>query len=152
MARFTRTFPPPQVRGDYTKFRPYVREDFQRLCAYCLVPEDDAQGPEGFQLDHFRPQKKFEDEINNFYNLYYCCYVCNQKKSHHWPSEELQQGGFYFVDLCVDNFDDHYNQLEDGTWQPLTPAAKYTIDTIKLNREHLVRLRQRRAREGVYYR
>lgn len=131
----------------YRNFRPHVRKDFRESCAYCLLHEDHAAGVENFELDHFRPRKYFRNQVDDFYNLYYSCHPCNHVKHQHWPSAELEVRGIGFVDLCKENFEDHFRELPDGRWEPLTPSADYTIKVIRLNRPHLVRIRLRLKRE-----
>jgi uncharacterized protein (TIGR02646 family) len=142
MAQFLRRNPaPPLKRKDYRLFRLAVREDFHETCAYCLLSERWAAGVENFELDHFRPRAVFPQLLLNYYNLYWSCHVCNRIKHALWPSPALQQRGITFVDLCVDNFDDHFLEDPSGRWLPRTPSAEYTIDVLRLNRPHLVTLR-----------
>ena len=143
MAHFERTNPAPTVKGDYRSFRPYVRRDFKQYCAYCLLHEDNAAGEENFELDHFHPRKQFKAIEKDFYNLYYSCHPCNRIKWHQWPTPELQAKGIGFVDLCKDNFEDHFREKPDGQWEPLTESARYTLKAIRLNRPHLLKLRER---------
>lgn len=150
MARFQRTSPaPPLPDGkDYTFFRPDVRKDFERCCAYCLRHEDHCGGVDHFELDHFKPQKRFPDLINEFSNIYYCCHRCNKRKSVSWPKEQEQVAGYYFVDLCHDDFETHYQLRSDGRLELLTTAAKYTEKTLKLNSPELVRERANILKDG----
>ena len=141
MARFARTKPCPEVRGGYTAFRPYVRYDFETRCAYCLVEEVNCGGPENYELDHFRPRSLFPEFEHDFYNIYYACHPCNLIKRAKWPSDELRKRGVYLVDLCASDFEEHFQQGDDGVWEGKTLAARYTIDILRLNRPHLVRLR-----------
>lgn len=150
MARFVRTNPAPIVKGDYPAFRPYVRADFERCCAYCYLHEFHAHGEKNFQLDHFRPKDKFPHLRRDFYNLYYCCSVCNgiRSKSNQWPSDALLAKGISIVDLCKDTFEDHYEILPDGRLNPLTKSAEYTIKIIDLNSDHLIAYRRALLNEG----
>jgi len=151
VAHFSRTVPAPEVigSGGYTLFRPFVRHDFSQCCAHCLLHEFWAGGEHNFELDHFRPVSRFPGRERDFYNLYYACHVCNQTKRDHWPSPDLQQRGVHLVDLCRDDFGQHYRlREEDGVLEPLTEAARYTILLLRLNSEHLVRLRAFAARHG----
>lgn len=143
MSHFCRTTPVPEIRSGYQAFRPYVREDFRALCAYCLLPELWAAGEDNFELDHFYPRVLFPERVSDFYNLYYSCHVCNHIKHDKWPSARLQAAGIGFVDLCQDDFEQHFEVSGDGAWKPLTPSAAYTIDTLQLNRGHLVRVRRK---------
>jgi uncharacterized protein (TIGR02646 family) len=140
MARFQRMHPVPNV--GYRKYRDYVRSDFEERCAYCLIKELFAGGPESFELDHFRPKSLFPESEFDFYNLYYSCHPCNNIKHDKWPSRRLQDQGKVFVDLCVEDFEAHFQEQPDGSWKGITPAAAYTIDELRLNRSHLVKLRK----------
>ena len=147
MARFTRRKPAPIVKGRYQKFRPFVREDFEECCAYCCLHEFWAQGDKGFDIDHFYPRREFEkkdpEKEKDFYNLCWSCAACNRKgqKGDRWPSEKEWAKGIRFIDLCTDDFDDHYRVLDDGTIEGLTESARWTIDAILLNRDHLIQMR-----------
>ena len=142
MPHFIRTTPAPEVIGNYSKFRPYVRADFRMCCAYCLIGELFAGGEENYELDHFCPQSLFSERVNDFYNLYYACHVCNNIKRAQWPPQELIDRGIGFVDLCNVDFDQHFQELPDGRWHPLSQSAEYTLRQLRLNRPHLLRLRQ----------
>ena len=141
MAHFLRRRPPPPNKRGYRSYLPFVREDFRRTCAYCLMKELFAGGPHSFELDHFRPQSLFPGEADNFYNLYYACRSCNLIKHVKWPPPELEQRCIGFVDFCADRFEDHFTELADGKWLGLTPSAQFTIDMLLLNRTHLVSIR-----------
>jgi len=148
MPHFPRAASAPQRTGAYSIFRSFVRQDFRACCAYCLLHEFWAGGESAFELDHFRPVSRFPDLEHDYYNLYYACHVCNQTKRDHWPTSEMEQRGISFVDLCRDDFDVHYYVLEDGRLQPLTESAHYTLLVLRLNSEHLIRLRAFAARYG----
>ena len=149
MPHFVRTRPAPQVSGGYRYLRPYVREDFRRGCAYCLLLELLAAGEENFELDHFRPKSLFPQLTNDFYNLYYTCHPCNRIKLDLWPPPELIARGIGFVDLCSDEFSVHFRQQPDGTWLGRTESGKYTIDKLRLNRKHLVAIRRILKQHGI---
>ena len=106
------------------------------------MSEPFAGGEENFELDHFRPKKRFPDLWNDFYNLYYSCHPCNFTKLDHWPAEELQSRGVMLVDLCKDEFATHFSAEPSGELIGLTESGKYTIHLLRLNRRHLVRLRR----------
>lgn len=150
VARFIRTKPAPIVKGGYGSFLPYVRKDFDQCCAYCYFHERHAGGEENFEIDHFCPQWKCLDRINDFYNLYYSCHACNstRKKWKWWPSDEQTANNIGFVDFCVDDFNAHYQVLPDGALKPLSKSAEYTIDRIRLNSDHLKKMRALLLKEG----
>jgi hypothetical protein len=144
MAIFPRRNPPPEPQDHYSKYRPFVREDFAECCAYCLFHEILAGGESNFQLDHFRPKSLvlFAKLMDDFYNLYYACSVCNRYKSVSWPPPELEALGYGFVDFCAEDFSTHFQEELDGSWSPLTLRAEYTMARIRLNRPHLLEIRR----------
>jgi len=132
---------PPFQSKNYQRYRPYIREDFCYCCAHCLMPEHLAAGERNFHLDHFKPKSHFPELRFEYSNLYYSCSVCNQNKGAKWPSSKLQEKGYRFIDTCIENFSSHFSE-EDGKLVPLTPAAEYTQERLRLNSKHLVELRQ----------
>jgi hypothetical protein len=143
MPVFIRRKPAPPEESDYTKYRQLVREDFRECCAYCLLHEILAAGESNFELDHFCPKSlpEFADRINDFYNIYYSCHVCNHTKGRKWPDENLVNLGYRFVDLCGEDFSEHFQEEIDGAWIPLTKPGEYTESRLRLNRRHLVEIR-----------
>lgn len=133
----------PPSEKDYKKYRHKIREDFHESCAYCLMHEIYARGEESFELDHFRPKSRpeFSDLICEYTNIYYACHACNNRKWSHWPSEELQKQGSRFIDTCSELFSEHFLD-DDGYWKPITRAAKYTEQKIRLNSKHNIQIRR----------
>ena len=143
MAHFSRRTSAPEISGqNYRRFRAAVRDDFRSSCAYCLLNEKWAAGKENFEIDHFRPQSLFPQLALSFYNLYWSCHVCNKFKGPQWPSKELQRAGTGFVDLCEEEFADHFTEMPNGVWVGKTLSAIYSIEALRLNRTHLVELRR----------
>ncbi|MCI0691606.1 HNH endonuclease [candidate division KSB1 bacterium] len=139
---FSRRSPAPS-ESNYAKYRPYIREDFRECCAYCLMHETYAGGEENFELDHFRPKSRpeFSGLINEYANLYYACHPCNHQKHNHWPSEELRAKGFQFVDTCNESFSIHFEE-DDGYWNPISNAGRYTEERLRLNSGHKTKIRK----------
>src|SRR5258708_14076381 len=137
MPHFARTRPAPKTSGGYVSFRPFVREDFCRRCAYCLVTKLLAGGDEAFELDLFRPRSRFPELTDDFYNIYYACHKCNQFKSNRYPPPELEARNIGFVDLCTEEFDAHFRVGPDGKCAGISESGSYTIAMLRLNRRHL---------------
>jgi hypothetical protein len=142
MALFKRTRPAPKVKGGSKGLRLVVRADFQCQCAYCLVPDVLHGERDSHEIDHHRPKKTFPELKKDFYNLYWSCRVCNNKKGNRWPSLEEQAEGRAFVDFTQDDFETHYRELPDGSWVALTAAAEYTLEWLRLNRDDLREIRR----------
>jgi hypothetical protein len=149
MPQFVRTTPAPSVAGGNRGLRPYVRADFCRRCAYCLLDELTASGEENFEMDHFRPKSRFPELHDDFYNLYYACHPCNHIKHDYWPPPDLEARGIGLVDLCAEDFATHFRPIDDGRWDGITESGRYTIEILRLNREHLVKVRRLLSLLGV---
>jgi hypothetical protein len=105
-----------------------------------------------FDKDHFRPKKLFGSLANVYSNFYYCCADCNRKKGAAWPNDDQVSNGYYFVDPCEeDPYDKHIHVRSDGTLQEQTNAGKYTIKTIRLDRDtcRIFRVRRIRAKQRI---
>ncbi|MFZ0771003.1 MAG: hypothetical protein WCA49_22865 [Candidatus Sulfotelmatobacter sp.] len=125
-------------------YRAEVREDFCECCAYCLLPELLAGGQDNFELDHFHPKSRPARirDVHDFYNLYYSCHICNHYKANSWPTAALEAIGCRFVDPCGEEFTQHFQPERRGTWSPLTVAGQYAAERLRLNRLHLVQVRE----------
>lgn len=147
MAEFERKKRYIKYNQDECKF--FLRKDFQKQCAYCLIKEADIGNPDNFEKDHFVPQKsgiigrvheKYFGEnfdVNNYYNLYYCCQRCNGRsgKSNKWSSTLL--------DPCTDDiWGKHIKRLGNEVLEALTIEGDEYIRTFKLNSLRAIKIRQ----------
>lgn len=130
---------------DYQRYRELLREDFRQFCAYCIGHENEMGGSDHYEIDHHRPKKKFPELVGKYSNLYYCCRGCNKAKGKQWPSPDLLKLGYRFFDPVAENAYVLHLREEYGKLRPRTRVGKYSIDRIRLNREFLIDLRQRRA-------
>lgn len=121
----------------YNSYKPYLRDDFNSRCGYCNSIDSLSTYSAIFQIDHFIPKKKFEDEydVNDYSNLVYSCPSCNRYKSDTWVSESpfvniIDNKGF--VDPC----DDMYSKLlcrdEFGKIIPTDELGKYIYEELRL--------------------
>lgn len=148
MSRFFRKESPPLFE-DQREYRPYLRRDFRCVCAYCERTETGLGGQEFFEIDHFRPIRKFPEQSRHYPNLYYACGMCNRHKGGAWPTVGLAARGFRFADPCEeDMYLTHLQDVEDGHVRALTACGEYTWEHIGLNRPDVVswRLEKRQAR------
>ena len=144
--QFTRRADIPNV-ADYQGYRPYLREDFLRHCAYCTIHEDELAGEDFYEIDHYRPKSKFPALINEYTNLYYCCKACNKRgaKGENWPSDDLLNAGFRFFDPVAENaYQLHMRETMSGKLAKKTNVGDYSIRILRLNRDGLLNLRRRR--------
>lgn len=142
MSRIIRRELPPRYGKYYRRARPYLRRDFLRRCAYCLIHDEDI-GEGFFEIDHFYPQA--QGGTDDYTNLYYVCRVCNAQKHHKWPSEVEQANGLGFCDPCKEwDYGVHFVEQNTGVLSQKTPKGEYHIDQIFLNRTELIEKRRYR--------
>jgi HNH endonuclease len=134
----------PPAFDDYRKFKPYLRLDFLYRCAYCTIHEYTWGSSVNFDIDHFRPKKKFIALECVYSNLYYACNRCNRLKWQTWPTDEQMAREERFIDPCAESPTRHYHDDGTGVLKADTSAGGYHIKHIRLNREGLVFLRQTR--------
>jgi len=120
----------------------YLREVFRRRCAYCLTPDDRLGGEEGMKVDHFAPESRFPNLILSWDNLYYCCDVCNNRKSN-FPTEAEAALGQRFIDPCTEDPDNHFclarDKNDDCKVVSLSISAEYEVKRLQFNRRPFLR-------------
>ena len=145
----------PGPFAKYGDYKPYLQPLFRSRCAYCISHEDVMGRYDAMQVDHFRPwsRPEFKHLKTKWKNLYYACQRCNRHKWNHWPTTEQNALGFRFIDPCEEDPDDHirltrHPKTDELSWlQHLTPAGRYAIEKIRLNRKQLVDIRRGLARK-----
>jgi uncharacterized protein (TIGR02646 family) len=124
----------PPVLSNYKKYKPYLRSDFARRCAYCHIPELRYGPPRNFTVDHFRPKSRFPKRACHYPNLFYACQDCNAFKGSAWPTRQSRLNGARFLDPCLDDFAAHVKVTDDGSILPITDAGDYMISQLQLDR------------------
>lgn len=145
----------PGPVAKYRDYKPDLQPLFRFRCAYCISHEELMGGYDAMEVDHFRPPNRpeFKHLEKEWANLYYTCRRCNAHKWNHWPTTEEKGRGLRFVDPCEDDPDDHLRMTRhpdtaDFCWlRALTPAGRYTIDKIRLNRKQLIDIRRALVRQ-----
>ena len=141
--RIVRRESPSNYGNNYRKTRPYLRRDFGRRCAYCLV-HDEEIGEGFFVIDHFLPRAR--GGTHDYANLYYACMVCNSIKHDTWPSTEEHADGIGFCDPCQEwDYGVHFVESpQSGELSQETVKGDYHIDKLRLNRVELIEKRRYR--------
>jgi hypothetical protein len=104
-------------------------------------------GPRSKQIDHFDPRRK-KDLIQKYTNLFLASAHCNGAKSDTWPTTQEEKKGIRFLNCCRERdygaviFEDPTTHMLEGT----TPAARWHIEMLDLNADHLITERADRAR------
>ncbi len=70
----------PAGYAAYESYRPWLRDDFDFRCVYCLKRETWGQVTFEFELDHFEPQSVNPQLRLDYLNLVYACRRCNVVK------------------------------------------------------------------------
>lgn len=137
--QMTRSVYETKRTGDYyqyTHYRAAITSDCKERCAYCDISLSES-GHEGFHLDHFRPQKKFPNKINDPYNLVLSCPACNGRKLDHWPLPDNapphdRRSGFLDPFTC--NRSDFFLVQNDGSIVATGGPAPYLVKLLDLDR------------------
>ena len=64
----------------YSSYRPWLRDEFDYRCVYCLFRERWCPILQ-FHLDHFVARVDDETQVTSYRNLVYACPTCNCRKS-----------------------------------------------------------------------
>jgi len=133
------------ARSDYEDYRPELRIDFWFACAYCSIAEIEASGI-SFEIDHYLPRENHKELAHTYENLMYSCRLCNRIKHDEEPDDKMLAKGIRFFRPDQDDPDAHFEIRSIVDIYPLTPVGEYTVEGIRLHREQLKKLRQRRHR------
>ena len=101
----------------YRSFKKDLRKDFNRRCGYCDDHDDGFW--RGFQIDHFIPQTQLQKiQDNDYGNLVYSCFFCNNSKGQDWPSNDelvaVTPARHGYIDPCSNQYDAQYHRDKDG--------------------------------------
>jgi hypothetical protein len=112
----------PQGYAQLDGFRPWLRDEFDFRCIYCLFREQWGRVRGNFDLDHFHPVASYSERALAYDNLLYCCATCNTAKGAQTvPNPEL-------VLLATDVW-----VKDDGSLAARTPAARRLIKVLGLD-------------------
>jgi len=125
----------------YSTYRDEIFEDSEYRCAYCDITNDELGG-EGFQLDHFRPVKRFPLLKSEPTNLVCSCPKCNRYKSDHWPSLHPK---VCFIEPFEVNRNQSFQIAQSGIISHAADRkAVYKIRLLDLNRPSRIQIRRKR--------
>jgi len=118
---------------DYSRYRPWLRDEFTFRCVYCLNRERWMDMRRGFQIDHFIPQKLRPDLHAEYNNLIYLCAACNNLKG----AATLPDPCFVALAACL-------RFHRDGTVEALHPDGDAIIERLELDDPQLIEWRRRK--------
>lgn len=70
----------PAGYATHKRYRPWLRDEFDFRCVYCLKRETWGQITSDFEIDHFKPQSLNPELRLGYLNLVYDCRRCNAIK------------------------------------------------------------------------
>jgi len=117
-----------------------VRAHFHDHCAYCRSPE--ALTVVTFEIEHIQPRSI--GGATSFENLCLSCPSCNRYKSDRtFGSGDQKTHETALFHPQRDVWTEHFSWNEDATKVVgLTPEGQVTIDTLRMNRPQLIRVRR----------
>jgi hypothetical protein len=122
----------PLGHKSYQAYKPWLRDEFEFRCVYCLTRErwrDD--GYNSFTIDHVKPKSSHARLACDYDNLVYACSRCNTLKS-------VKLG---LPDPCRMSLARHLKQ-RSGYFVALTPVGRRLIEYLRLNSTERVEYRR----------
>jgi hypothetical protein len=120
----------PNGYESYSRYRPWLRDEFCFRCVYCLRREVWGRLLGAFHIDHFVPQSRSPALTCEYINLLYLCQACNALKS-----------DLILPDPSAVALADLVNVGEDGAIQALTKEGEILIEQLRLDDEDTTRSR-----------
>jgi hypothetical protein len=118
----------------YEDYKPWLRDEFQFRCVYCLCRERwFPNGDEAFGVDHVRPKSPASALVCDYNNLVYACAHCNSAKRNITGTADPTEYAFGH----------HLEVFDDGTIHGLTVVGQDLIKICQLDRPRLTEFRRR---------
>jgi len=128
--------------GSYKSWKGDLRIEGKYQCVYCAIGEPLFGGERNFHVEHYRPKKLFDDLVNAFSNLFYCCAICNSFKGSDWPEDPLEDlSNSAYPDPSATDYSEVLS-VDGGVVSSQVVAGKYLIERLNLNRAQLVMIRR----------
>jgi len=107
---------------DVARYRPWLRDEYEFRCVYCLRREVWEPDTSVFEVEHWRPVVTHPEVATDYENLRYSCSACNSAK-----------GAGLVPDPCVALTSSAVRVHLDGRLEPVTPPARRVIRLLDLN-------------------
>lgn len=125
----------PAGYADYTEYKPWLRDEFEFRCVYCLQRETWSRaGAAVFSVDHIIPRSLDPEElfVGDYSNLLYACNQCNSARQ-----------DALILDPTREGMGEYLRVQPDGIIVGLTLAGLKLIELLHLNNPWVVKERQR---------
>jgi hypothetical protein len=119
---------------NYQSYKPWLRDEFQFRCVYCLWRERWlAVGEEAFSVEHLVSRSVAPERSGDYENLVYACCRCNSVKT----------DAHYVLDPCQQPLGRHLQIAADGAIRGLTSEGRELIQICRLDRPRITQARKR---------
>ena len=126
----------PRNASNYKSYKVRLREDFNERCGYCDDHDKKDGGMRSFHIDHFAPKKHLKEISENDYNnLTYACFYCNNAKGADWPTNDEKisnDGKRGYIDACDPEYDRQFHRDDGGKIVPNTDLGQYIYQHLNL--------------------
>jgi 5-methylcytosine-specific restriction endonuclease McrA len=122
--------------ASYRSFKRPLQADFNSRCGYCDAPDSWDGGYKHYHIDHFIPKTQLRTITQNEYrNLVYACFSCNNSKGEDWPSANeaiaiIRNQGY--IDPCLSRYDKQFYREKLGDIVSKTKVGQYMLEKLKL--------------------
>ncbi len=124
----------PRGYSDYQRYKPWLRDEFDFRCIYCLTRERWERNPKSaFGVEHLNPKSIAPQSSADYSNLVYACNTCNS----HRQATPLP------LDVREESIGRHLFLDGDGQYVAKTAVGEVLIDLLTLNCPTLVAYRRR---------
>jgi hypothetical protein len=123
----------PRGYQDYRSYKPWLRDEFEFRCVYCLCRERwFPDGDANFSVDHIDPRHVAPERICDDNNLVYACCQC-------YAAKQDVRG---ILNPCAEPVGTHLSVGLDGAIDGLTPSGIDLIRICQLDRPKLTAFRR----------
>jgi hypothetical protein len=122
---------------DWSSFKPWLRDEFEFRCVFCLLREAwFPNGSDSFAVEHLKPRSRAPELAPVYENVLYGCSRCNSHKLDQWP----------IMDPCRIAYGSHFRIRDDGTIEALTKPGRRIDRLLHLDNGEMNRYRARLLR------
>ena len=129
-------------KGTYSAWKKVLADEGSNQCVYCGTKDHRLGGIRHFHVEHYKPKSVFPLLINNIYNLYYACPICNIFKSNDWYKVTGNLNDVFYPEPSKFNYRDLFELDTGGKITSRSRCGNYLISKLGLNRRQLVLDRQ----------